>query len=83
MASVEHINSLGGEDIKIHEQPEKTYCDKPNHFLRSIFHQSNHSKHSVDILGPILEEPRNETMSRIPMEWFRGHLPIIRSRNQK
>ena len=83
MSMVENAETCGGEDKKELETLEKSYCDKANHFFRSLFHQKNHIKHIEKALGPEVCNPRMETMSRINQEWFIGHLPIIRSRNQK
>ncbi len=83
MSTVENAEAFGGEDKKELEKPEKNYCDKANHFFRSLFHQNNHIKHIEEALGPEVGKPRVETMSRIHQEWFIGHIPIIRSRNQK
>lgn len=83
--SLIEAEALGGEDKRIIEKHEQgtPYYDDLNHFLRSLAHQSNHSKHAKGIIGPDPGKPRLETMSRIPGEWYQGHLPVIRSRNQK
>lgn len=83
MSTVENAETFGGEDKKELETTEKIYCNKANHFFRSLFHQRNHIKHIEEALGPAVSKPRVETMSRIHQEWFMGHIPITRSRNQK
>ena len=86
MSFVEKADIFGGEDNEQLYRPnweEKPYYDKSDHFLRSLAHQNNHSKHVKRIIGPNPEIPRKEVLSRLSEEWFRCHLPVIRSRNQK
>lgn len=83
MSSAEFLNTLGGEDEKTVDDKDPPYCDKIHHFLRSLANQPNHFRHVREIIGPDPGKPRPEVLSRLSQEWFRGHIPVIRSRNQK
>jgi hypothetical protein len=65
---VKEADQYGGEDEKDLDK-YVIGCDKPHHFLRSLFHQPNHEK----VIGPILETPQVVPSCRWP-EFMKKHI---------
>jgi len=72
MSSKEIILSLGGGSEKGPlKDNDSLYFNKRDHFLRSLFHQPNHSGHDPNLKAKLQED------------WNRYHRPVFRARNQK